>query len=315
MGEGSNRAREWIAPRARLTRRRLAAALLALPATLGHPTLGRAAAIAAARETRPLTIVVGGLDTRGGDEPENTDVLILARVDLRRATVRAVSIPRDLYVAVPGYGWDKVNRAYDHGLRAAGESDDGLALLVATVAENFGVEANGVVLTTFDGFVRIVDTLGGVEVVNPYAVADPAYPTTDYGTTAIFYPEGRLSLDGAAALEFVRTRHQDADDGRIMRQQLVLRALLARAQEPAVAAPLLQLVEASRRAVRTTLTSRQRLALVLTVPEVRDAEVRFATIGQFLWPGSTPGGAWIWQGDWAQIPAYVQGVLDGTVDI
>jgi len=296
----------------------VAAALLAPPAGLGGPRLGRAAGKAAAElgADRPLTVVVGGLDTRSGagaDEPENTDVLMLARIDPVGATVRAVSIPRDLYVTVPGYGGDKVNRAYEYGRVAGGSVDAGSALLVATVAENFAVEVDGVVLVTFEGFVRIVDALGGVEVVNPYDVADPAYPTPDYGTKAIFYPAGPLDLDGEQALEFVRTRHQDADNGRIMRQQLVLRGLLAQAQDPAIAPRLPDLVEASLDAVSTTLTARQRLALVRTVPEIDDADVGFATIDQFLWSDYAPDGSWIWRGDWQQIPAYVRAVLAGRV--
>src|SRR5687768_4653658 len=58
-------------------------------------------------ELASLTVVVGGLDTRTPDEPENTDVLLIARVDLANRTVRAVSIPRDLYVLIPGVGYDK----------------------------------------------------------------------------------------------------------------------------------------------------------------------------------------------------------------
>ena len=71
---------------------------------------------------RPITLLAGGLDTRVPDEPENTDVIMLARVDVPNATVRAVSIPRDLFLEIPGYGFDKITRAYDFGSKSNGGS-------------------------------------------------------------------------------------------------------------------------------------------------------------------------------------------------
>lgn len=260
-----------------------------------------------------LTVVVGGLDTRSPEEDENTDVLLVARVDLVERTVRAISIPRDLYVSIPGFGYDKITRAYDYGSRAANDDwNAGMDLVAATVAANFGIAVDAVVLTTFQGFIAIVDAVGGIDVVNPYDLYDGQYPTWDFGYKEIYYPAGALHLSGEEALEFSRTRHQDGDDGRVMRQQLVLLALLERVIDPEIATRLPELVAATAGAVRTTLTPAQMLALTLAAPEFGNENVAFGTIAPYLWSDYAPSGAWIYQGDWSQLPGLVGGFLDGT---
>ena len=160
---------------------------------------------------------------------------MIARVNVPAGTVRAVSIPRDLYLEIPGFGYDKITRAYDFGSKADGGSfKGGKDVIKATVLANFGVPVDHVVVTTFTGFQEVVDAVGGAALVNPYDLYDGEFPTIDYGYEEIFYPAGAITLDGANALKFVRTRHQDGDPGRVMRQHLVLLALLAKAQQPEI---------------------------------------------------------------------------------
>ncbi len=80
--------------------------------------------------------------------------------------------------------------------------------------------------TTFTGFETMIDAVGGLEVENPYDLYDGEFPTPDYGTKEIFFPAGTIHLNGYDALDYVRTRHQDSDDGRVMRQRLVLLSML-----------------------------------------------------------------------------------------
>ncbi|HEY8448733.1 MAG TPA: LCP family protein [Thermomicrobiales bacterium] len=295
--------------------RQFRGALLALLIVVG--LLAAPAMSASAQDVEPadidaLTLIVGGLDSREPGQPENSDVLILARVDLVNRTVRAISIPRDLYVEIPGFGYDKITRAYDFGSKAdGGRFKGGAATMRATVEANFGIEVDGVVLTTFDGFVQIVDALGGVDVVNPYDLYDAEYPTPDYGYKEIFYPAGPLHLNGEQALEFVRTRHQDGDEGRVMRQQLVIRALLDRARDPEIADRLPKLVHKYRKAVRTDLSQSERLALALAAPSFTQEGIEFATLNGLVYPDTAPNGMWIYSGDWSQIPGYVQSFLFG----
>ena len=198
---------------------------------------------------------MGGLDTREEDQPENTDVLMLARVDLQQLTVRAISIPVIFISKFPITVLTKSPALYDFGSKADNRSfKAGSQLVKDTVNLNFGLDVDGVVLTTFGGLVEIVDTLGGVDVDNPYDLYDGEYPTIDYGYAEIYFPAGPNHLSGEEALQFSRTRHRDGDDARVMRQQLVIRAMLERARDPELADQLPDIVAEHAKTVRTDLS-------------------------------------------------------------
>ena len=264
----------------------------------------------------PQTLIVGGLDFRKEGEPENADVFMLARVDLEGKTVRAISIPRDLYLEIPGFGADKITRTYDFGSKAAnGKFKPGAELMKATVEHNFGLEVDGVVLTTFLDFEDIVDAFGGVEIDLPYAVADNEYPTLDYGYMSISFPAGPQTVDGEQALQLARTRHQDGDPGRVMRQQIILRALLTKATSPEYADELWQIVKENKRKVRTDLGPSKQLTYALAAPDFRNENVKFATIQHLVYDDTGPNGMYIYSGMWDQIPGFVQGFLDGSIEV
>jgi len=261
-----------------------------------------------------MNFIVAGVDFRSHEEPENSDVLMLARVDLINSTVRAVTIPRDLWVTIPNYGDDKITRAYDYGSKSeGGEFKAGAQAISDTIAYNFGIDVHATVMTTFEGFAQIVDAFGGVTVNNPYDVYDAEYPTRDYGIKEIYFPAGEITLSGEEALEFCRTRHQDGDDGRSMRQRIVLRALLDTARQ-SDGSTLQELVNLNRSAYRTNLGRSKQLALALAAPDFTNDGVTFATLQNYIYPSTASNGAWIYAGDWSQIPGYVQGFLDGSIE-
>lgn len=261
-----------------------------------------------------MTVIVGGLDTRTPEEPENTDVFMIARVNFDTGVVRALPVPRDLFVDIPGIGGDKITRAYDYG--SAPQNDDpqaGIDLMKATVAYNFGIEVDAVVLTTFAGFEEMIDAIGGVDVENPYDVYDAEYPTWDLRTMEIFFPAGPLHLNGEDALIFCRTRHMDGDEGRVMRQQLVLRAALDKMRDPAMLDQAPELAEVFRDAVRTDLSFGQMLAMAGVISNFSNDSVAFGSMLPYLWGSTAPNGAWIYAADWSVLPGFVQGYLDGTI--
>lgn len=261
-----------------------------------------------------LTVLAAGLDSREPDQPENADVFMIARIDVPNATVRAVSVPRDLYVSIPGFGYDKITRTYDFGSKAHNsEFKYGAQTMIDTVAENFGITADAVVATTFSGFEEIIDAVGGIDVENPYDLYDGEFPTPDYGIKEIFFPAGTIHLDGLNALDYVRTRHQDADTGRVMRQHLVLLAMLSRVTSDEFRDQLPTLVEDYRKVVRNNLGQSRRLALALAAPSFTAESISFTDLDSFVWGDTTSEGMWIYSGDWSQIPGYVQGFLNGDI--
>ena len=238
--------------------------------------------------------------------------LMVSRVNLVDNTVRTMSFPRDLYVEIPGVGADKINAAF----KAVAENGtdqwmQGMTATRNTIEQNFGLTIDAALSVRFEGVQEIVDTLGGITVVNPYDLRDDSYPTIDYGTKEIFYPAGEITLNGEQALEMMRTRHQDGDDGRVMRQQLVLTAMLEKIQDPANVTKLPELVESARDAVITTIPTEVQLQLLAAAPNIPVDNVYWGTITQLLWGDVVAGGMWVYQGDWAQLPGYVQGFLNG----
>jgi LCP family protein required for cell wall assembly len=142
-----------------------------------------------------------------------------------------LSIPRDLYVDIPGHGESRINTAHFWGERAAAGRGPDLAM--ETVAANFGVSVRHYVRVDFDAFRAVVDAVGGIDVVVEERIVDNAYPTEDYGTMRIEIPAGQQHMNGERALQYVRSRHGASDFERAARQQKVMTALARRLSAPA----------------------------------------------------------------------------------
>lgn len=179
----------------------------------------------------PMNILVVGLDAREGEgNMARTDAIVLVGVQTQRVRVGLLSIPRDLFLRVPNYGLQRVN-----AINVLGESErvgGGMPLLRTAVAENFGITVHRSVRLNFQGFVRLVDALGGVEVDVPRLLVDNAFPTADYGTMTVRFDAGRQHLNGERALIYARLRNVDDDYGRAQRQQQLVQAIGSKLLNP-----------------------------------------------------------------------------------
>jgi LCP family protein required for cell wall assembly len=90
-----------------------------------------------------------------------------------------------------------------------------------------GIRADYTAQVNFDGFVGLIDALGGITIDVPAPLVDDAYPTPDYGIMRVEFQPGLQRMDGATALIYARTRHADSDFGRSQRQQQVMQAIAA----------------------------------------------------------------------------------------
>jgi LCP family protein required for cell wall assembly len=173
----------------------------------------------------PAVALIIGSDHRftDGTAPSRSDTLMLARIDPKRNLISLLSIPRDLYVDIPGYGMDKINAAYSDG-------QDKLA--VETVKQLTGLRINYEINVDFHGFMALVNDLDGV-----YLSVDQRYYHSQTGVaagsadsySAINLQPGYQLLSGKNALAFARYRHTDSDFYRTARQQQFLRAFEQRA--------------------------------------------------------------------------------------
>jgi LCP family protein required for cell wall assembly len=164
--------------------------------------------------TQPAVALVLGYDKRygGGTARGNSDTLMLIRADPRTKVLSLLSLPRDLYVPIDGYGTNKINAAYANG---------GAPLAIKTVSQVLGVKINYYVPVNFHLFRKTVDTFHGV-----YLDVDRRYFHANNGAgnySAIDLKPGYQKLSGAQALEYVRSRHLDSDFIRTARQQAFVR--------------------------------------------------------------------------------------------
>jgi polyisoprenyl-teichoic acid--peptidoglycan teichoic acid transferase len=173
-----------------------------------------------------VTILVMGIDRREGEEERGylTDTMLLVTIDPVARTAAMLSIPRDLWVEIPGgYGMNTINTANRSG-DWYNYPGGGPALAVKTVQYNLGVTVNYYIRLDFTAFVNLIDAIGGIDIYNEEDIDDPQYPDGSYGFDPFYLPAGQHHLDGYNALRYARTRHGATDIDRAHRQQQVIMA-------------------------------------------------------------------------------------------
>ena len=220
--------------RSRLTRRGcLARWLLILYAFLILPLFacGIVTVIYLVLPPAPTDILLLGLDARDGEDVlARTDSILMLGIDPSRLRVSVLSIPRDLFIDVPGYGLQRVNSINLLGETA--QQGSGPALLASSLSQDFGVQIDRYLRLDFAAFVTLIDVVGGVTIDVERVIIDDAYPTSDGGTQRIRFESGVQHMDGARALIYARTRHADDDYHRAERQQQILSALAIELRNP-----------------------------------------------------------------------------------
>ena len=169
-------------------------------------------------------LLILGVDARPGERYlTRTDSVMLLNVSPGDLNVTVLSIPRDVFIHVPGQGDHRINTINVLGEQEAEGSGPGL--VKASIQESFGVQVDSYIRIDFQGFAALVDAVDGVDIDVPKLIIDYQYPTADGGTMTVRFEPGRQHMDGERALEYARTRHQDDDYQRAARQQQVTSAL------------------------------------------------------------------------------------------
>jgi LCP family protein required for cell wall assembly len=168
-------------------------------------------------------------DDIGGENRADTIMLVHLNPALEKAII--LSFPRDLWVEIPGHGFDKINAGFEGGLKGGGAT-----LMAKTVANLTGLRIDHVLYVDLAGFQGIVETLDGVDMCLPAYNADPETGRLQDELTGLDIAPGCQRLDGEQALAYVRTRHLPCDDipdfARIGRQQQFLRAVINQMLQP-----------------------------------------------------------------------------------
>ena len=161
-----------------------------------------------APDQNDLNILIIGTDSRGEDRGRS-DSLMVAHYDQKRKQPKLISIMRDSYVDIPGYGKDKINAAYSYG---------GIELVRKTLKENFDLPIEYYVTINFDHFKEAIDNL--------FPKGATIDAEKDLDLDQVFIKAGKQKMDGNTLLQYSRFREdEEGDFGRIRRQQQVLSAI------------------------------------------------------------------------------------------
>lgn len=227
----------------------------------------------------------------GADNRDNTylyglaDVIRIVRVDFVTPRVTVLSLPRDLWVEVPGisehYGitHGKLNQAYFYGNPGVGYYDGpgaGPGLLARTLALNFGIIPEHYLAVNMQTFVRIVDAVGGIDLVLEEAV--DGRPVDDRTEDMGYFPAGPHHFTGAEALRFSRIRKVDNVFRRDDRQNQVLCALREKVLSPQVLDDIPEILSAFQGSILTDLSLAQMGQLACLAPRVSPENLRMASL-------------------------------------
>lgn len=243
-----------------------------------------------------VTILLLGIDQRcDEDGPTRTDTMMVVTVDPVGLSADALSLPRDLWVEIPGFGVDRINQANYIG-EIYQYPGGGPALAMDTVEATLGVEIQYFLAINFDAFIETVDLIGGIDVTVPETIDDPDYPDRCYGFDPFHIDPGQQHLDGQLALKYARTRATfNGDVDRAGRQQQVLLAIRDKILQLNMAPQLLaqspQLWQTFQNNVQTNMTLEEAIQLALLVQEIPTSSINTHVIDyNYVYNQTTPEG-------------------------
>jgi LCP family protein required for cell wall assembly len=269
--------------------------------TVAAPPVGEALAVNPTAlppltDKETINFLLIGSDKRPGSS-YRTDTLVIAIVWPKDGQVSLISIPRDLWIYIPTVGMQRINTAYQSG-EITGYAGGGPGLLKDTIAYNMGIRIDHTAMVDFDGFRRIVDTLGGVEVpiscaFTDWRLIDPSYDPENENNWWLFtVGPGQVHMDGDLALWYARSRLRSNDFDRGRRQQEVLRTIFAKALQTDTLSKIPQLYNDFSSTIVTDLGLGDLLlmspyAVNFTNANIRGYYIRPPYVSSWM----TPGGA------------------------
>lgn len=312
-------------------------------------------------EKQTFNFLLLGYGGPGHDGAYLTDTIIFVHINKKTKKAYLVSIPRDLWVKLPakkGEIFSKINALYTMGLfperypflKEEYKKGPAVRILKETVERITGQNIDYFVAIDFNGFKKVIDTLGGVEVYLEKPLVDPKYPIAGKEKDLCGVPEekipefkdiiatdpaqvfpcrfetfqlpaGKVKLDGESALKFVRARHvigENGDFGRSRRQQMVIKAVVDKAISLNIIPKIPSLLKDMEDNLKTDIP------LSLIKQNLKEAynfqkyQLKTAVISteNFLRPQFHPQGGYILvpkRGveEWGEIREYVKGLISG----
>ena len=243
-------------------------------------------------------ILLLGSDTSLGSDDTRTDTMIIVSINEDGPTASMISLPRDLFVYIPGKIMNRLNTALSLG---------GVDLLKQTILYNFGIPIHYYARVDFEGFKTAVDAIGGVDIavscrLQDWRLISPELDPQEEDNWAQFALEpGQYHMDGDTALWFARSRLSTNDFDRGRRQQQLLRAILNEGVDLGLLSQFPVLWDAYKENVETDMDIGRLLQLASLAPAIRQNGVQHLYLVRGIIPWETPGGAQVqlpvWEGE------------------
>jgi len=242
---------------------------------------------------RPWNILLLGSDNDGKYTfpAVLTQVMMIVHVDPANNSMYMVSLPRDSWVPVSdGNGMHKIDQAFFLGVQRSGRFEDGVRLARQTIEDDYGIRIDRYGWVGLDGFAKVIDTLGGIDINVSHPIVDDIYPD-DSGNSSdphdpfaykrLYLAPGPQHLDGQAALEYVRSRHADqvGDIGRTQRQQQVIQALKQKLNVPNITQHFSELLADLKGKVYTDLNEQEMLGFANFARSLDANAIQRVTLG------------------------------------
>jgi LCP family protein required for cell wall assembly len=268
-----------------------------------------------------MLVLTIGADSRTNDYNYGlADVIRIVRVDYVTPKVSVLSIPRDLWVEIPGiadhYGitHGKLNQAYFYGNPGMGYYDGagaGPGLLARTLDLNFDLRVDHYIAVNMRTFVKIVDAVGGIDVYLPQPV--DGRPVDEKTEDMGYFPAGQHHFNGEQALRFSRIRKVDTVFHRMDRQTQVICALKEKVLSPGVIGDVPGIIAAFYGQVLTDLSKKQLAQMACLAPMIKRENLVFSSLPRDLFSQSqTEAGSFIWDTDFEVIKGYIEAFENGT---
>lgn len=224
------------------------------------PSVPKSATATSAPLSGRMNILLLGSDTDSKFALPLAQTDIVLTIDPQARYVGMLSLPRDLWISVPGHGMQKLDQAFADGWSDAQSFEGAVRLSLETIHRDFGIYIDHYAWVGLDGFIKVIDTAGGVDIDPTHPIVDDTYPD-DIGSSnahaykRLYIAPGPQHLTGPEALEYVRSRHADlvGDFGRSARQQQVLSQLKLKLNSATILSNLPELINDLNGSVKTDM--------------------------------------------------------------
>jgi LCP family protein required for cell wall assembly len=256
--------------------------------------------------------LIMGTDRRSNDSTWRTDTLMVVGIDRARQRAAVLSIPRDLYLEIPNYGYGRINQVDYVGERITRVEGGGPALLSTVISHTFGIRTNHWIRFEMTGFQDVVNAVGGVTIHLDCPFYEPIFNLDTNAWDYFTLPAGEVYMDGETAYWFVRLRLRESDIGRSQRQRQFLWALRQQVLNTNLLPRLPELWNAFSNTFSTDLTLLQLLDLARLGIGLDPANVRASGITQRELQSYTTdrGAAVLIISDPSRVRSVVEGIWD-----